>query len=177
MLWVKTHVTLAVLERIFGINPACSSPISRKACTRSQVDDIENRGGVIQGIRTRIAHIFGCRVYRIDRIAGALGVIVKAVVKVIVELFQITDERAVFVSLFVFVQFKGKQLATHAVLDIRNFTFHHVRNQVVVLASLHRKALVRAESARISQLRIRLLVQNRFGIERLVFTNAPARNE
>ena len=177
MFRIQTHISLAVLQGIFGVNPTCSSPVTRKACTRSQVDYIENRGGIIQGVGTRITHVFRRRIHRIHRIAGTLGVIVEAVVKVVVELFQVAYKGSIFVSFFVFIQFEGKELSTHAVLDIRNFAFHHVRNQVMVLTGLHRKALVGSETARISQLCIGLLVQDGFRIESLIFTDTLARNK
>ena len=47
----------------------------------------------------------------------------------------------------------------------------------MVLARLHGQALVRPEPARICQLCIRLLVKNRFCIERLFFTDALATHE
>ena len=40
---VKAHVTFAVLERIFGVNPARSCPVANKGCFRGQVNDIEYR--------------------------------------------------------------------------------------------------------------------------------------
>ena len=177
MFGIKAHVALAVLQGIFGINPTRSSPVARKGRARRDVDDIKQRARVIHGIRTRIAHIFCGRVYGIDRIARTLGVIVEAVVKVVVELFKIAYERTVFVRFLVFIEFKGKELATHAVLDIRNFALHHVRHQVVVLAGLHGKALVRSKAARVSQLRICLLVQDCFCIESFILTNALATDE
>ena len=144
---VKAHVTLAVFERIFWVNPTRSGPISSKRCTRRNVDDIEQRARIIQRERACVTYILCRRIHSVHSIAGALGVVIKAVVKVVVELFQIAHERAVFVRFFVFTHFEIKELSVHAVLNVRNFTFHHVSHQVMVLASFNCQALVRSKAS------------------------------
>ena len=174
---IKAHIALAVLQRILGIDPPRSRPVARKACTRRNVDDIEKRTRIIQGICSRVAHIFSSRIDRIDRVARPLGVIVETVIEAIVELFHVADERTVLVGFLVLVDLEGKKLTAHTVLDIRNFAFHHVGHQVVALTSLNRQALVSTELSRISQLSVRLLIQDGFRIKRLVLTDTLARNE
>ena len=177
MFRVQAHVTPTVLEGILGIDPARSRPVTREGRTRREVDDIENRSRIINGIGTRVTHVFRRRIFHVHRIAGTTRIVVETVIEAIVELFHVADKRTVFVSFFVLVVLERKKLSAHTVLDIRNFAFHHVGHQVVALARLHGQALVGTELARISELGIRLLVQDGFGIEGLVLTNALARNK
>ena len=167
----KRRARPAVLRGVLRIDPGTPRPITRERSPRRQVDDIKKRSRIIKGVIASVAVVLRRRVLVIDRIASRDHVDVRPVREVVVELFKVCLNGTVFRGNFIFIQFKIEKRTALPVLDIRNLPFHVVRPQVVALARLDRETLVCPKLAGVSQVGVGLLVQNRFGVQGVVFTN------
>ena len=168
----KSRASLAILCRILGVYPGTSSPVARKRCSRCEVDDIEQRPGIIQRVIARITIILRCRIFIIDSVSGSTRIDVRPVRKVVIELFQVRFDRTIIRRNFIFVEFKIEKRAALPVLHVGNLAFHVVCPQIMALTRLDGKALVRAEFSGIGQVGVRLLVKDCFRVQRIILTDA-----
>ena len=170
---VKAKITFSLCKRIIRIPPRRSSPVTRECSPWSNVDNIKKAARIIKRIGSRITDVICRRIFVLQRITIAAHEVVESIREVVVELFQERLERAVFGSNFIFVEFKIEKRTTLAILDIGQIAFEHARREIVVLRDLNRQTLVISELSRIRKRGVSLLVQNRAGLKRIVFTNAP----
>ena len=95
---IKAHVAFSFVQRVIRVPPRCTRPIPGERRPRRDVDNVKNSARIIQRVSSRISYVMRGRIFVQRFIPVAAHVVVKAIRKTVVELFEERLERAVFCS-------------------------------------------------------------------------------